>query len=271
MLGINIVNRRYPCPIPIPTLMYHRVADVSADRDPKGLSVSPSAFQNQMQALADAEFRCISIEDACSYFRAGKPAPERTFAITFDDGFDDFRTNAWPTLERLGFPATVFIVSGKTGADSDWRGQSGRMAARLMDWKEIRALQESGAEFGGHTLTHQCLTDLDLQAARREILDCKHVLENELRREVKYFAYPFSAVAARERAIVQECEFAAAWGGPKGPPDLFNLWRVCVRKSNQESVRNLLTRSYYYRTHFVNNTWLGRNSRQLARQLRRRR
>ena len=44
-------------------------------------------------------------------------------ALTFDDGFANFAEHAVPVLQRLSFPATVFVVSGHCGRLNDWPGQ----------------------------------------------------------------------------------------------------------------------------------------------------
>jgi peptidoglycan/xylan/chitin deacetylase (PgdA/CDA1 family) len=40
--------------------------------------------------------------------------------LTFDDGYMDFRTDAWPVLRRYGFPAVVFLVTDEVGGTNRW-------------------------------------------------------------------------------------------------------------------------------------------------------
>lgn len=93
-------------------LMYHRVND--AERDPWQLSVSPTFFAEQIAVLADG-YRPVTL----SQLAAGE-APDRSVAVTFDDGYVDVLENAKPVLERNDCPATVFIPTGLLGQDRDF-------------------------------------------------------------------------------------------------------------------------------------------------------
>ncbi|MFN8645060.1 MAG: polysaccharide deacetylase family protein, partial [Candidatus Binatia bacterium] len=44
--------------------------------------------------------------------RAGRPLPARAAAVTFDDGYRNNYTCAWPVLRELGIPATIFVSTG---------------------------------------------------------------------------------------------------------------------------------------------------------------
>src|SRR5438477_279294 len=82
--------------------------------------------------------------------------PGRAVLITFDDGYQDFADEAFPLLERHGFPATVFVVTDAAERTSRWDAAYGQ-AAPLMGWDEIRELSRRGVEFGSHTQTHPAL------------------------------------------------------------------------------------------------------------------
>jgi peptidoglycan/xylan/chitin deacetylase (PgdA/CDA1 family) len=93
-------------------LMYHRVTTLEAD--PYRLTVSPAHFAQQMRILAET---CVPmhLEDLIDAMLANA-LPRRAVAVTFDDGYLDNLTEAYPILERTGVPATVFVVSGRMGS-----------------------------------------------------------------------------------------------------------------------------------------------------------
>jgi peptidoglycan/xylan/chitin deacetylase (PgdA/CDA1 family) len=92
--------------------MYHRIAP--PDSAGGGVAVSPAHFAEHIAAVCD-HFQPLRL-DALTEAVASGSLPRRSVAITFDDGYADNLTEAKPTLQRHGFPATVFVVSGYVGS-----------------------------------------------------------------------------------------------------------------------------------------------------------
>lgn len=96
-------------------LLYHRVATVPTD--PWGLCVAPARFAAQMEVLAAR--RLAAPLEALVAPDGGRAW--RRVAVTFDDGYEDFRTAALPVLERHEIPATLFVTSaGLAGTREFW-------------------------------------------------------------------------------------------------------------------------------------------------------
>jgi len=87
------------------TLMYHRVHDALVD--PWGLCVSPEHFAEQVAALRD-HTTVVPLEAFSGSFTE---LPERTVVVTFDDGYVDNVSNAFPVLEATQTPATLFVAT----------------------------------------------------------------------------------------------------------------------------------------------------------------
>lgn len=86
-------------------LMYHRIADDGTD-----LCVSPAEFRDHLAFLDDAGYRVLPLRTLAAGLKSGA-LPERSVAITFDDGYLDALTHAAPVLQEFGFPATFFAIS----------------------------------------------------------------------------------------------------------------------------------------------------------------
>jgi peptidoglycan/xylan/chitin deacetylase (PgdA/CDA1 family) len=54
----------------------------------------------------------VSMQQIADCTLSGAKLPNRSFAITFDDGFENNFSIAAPVLERLGIPATFYVTSG---------------------------------------------------------------------------------------------------------------------------------------------------------------
>lgn len=89
-------------------LYYHRIAAPALD--PWQTSVSPSTFEEHLDFLA-SELRVISLGDLAEAHRRGK-IPDRSVAITFDDGYVDNLEQGLPRLERRSLPAVFYIPTG---------------------------------------------------------------------------------------------------------------------------------------------------------------
>jgi peptidoglycan/xylan/chitin deacetylase (PgdA/CDA1 family) len=173
--------------IRVPILYYHRVED----HLPPASGVSPQAFAAQMEYLRKKKYQSISFEQLGDYFIEGRPLPSRPVIISFDDGYVDNFTRAYPILKKNGFRATIFLVSDYIGQRSEWAGCTGEDVAPLMSREQLLILIKEGFELGGHTRRHTDLTAISPEEARREVEAGKQDLENLLQRPVRSFAYPF--------------------------------------------------------------------------------
>jgi peptidoglycan/xylan/chitin deacetylase (PgdA/CDA1 family) len=99
-------------------LMYHRVPSRSEMRNSlsqSGMIVSDETFRYQVEYLSKA-YRTIPLAELAD--RLVSDNIDRSYcAITFDDGWRDNYTGAYPALKQLGIPATVFLSTGLIGTD----------------------------------------------------------------------------------------------------------------------------------------------------------
>jgi peptidoglycan/xylan/chitin deacetylase (PgdA/CDA1 family) len=189
----------------IPILTYH-----SIDSSGSVISTPPEKFRNQMQFLYDASFQIISLKEVVRQIEAGNALPERSVALTFDDGFENFYSEAYPLLKKFGFAASVFLVSGYCEKDNQWGGQPSMIPKlNLLSWEQIREMAGNGIEFGSHTVNHPDLTALSGKEAEEEIINSKSMMEDRIGSKVAFFAYPYGKMNANTKAIVAR-EFTGA-------------------------------------------------------------
>jgi len=193
---------------PIPILMYHSV-DRASDRGSSRWTVSPALFDEHMCWLADHGYRAVTISALRSACAAGAPLPPRTLAITFDDGLRDFLTEAMPVLERCGFPATLYVVTGYVGKTNRW-SQPGEDGRPMLSWSELRGISRGGIECGAHTHSHPQLDIIPPADAFAEIRRSKHCLEDHLGCAVHSFAYPHGYASRSTRDLVRQAGFTSA-------------------------------------------------------------
>src|SRR4051812_37218272 len=95
-------------------LAYHRVLDddpATFPFDEAVISATSATFRQQMEFVR-RNFNVISFKQLAEFERDKQQWPERALIITFDDGYRDNYTNAFPILKEMGFSATIFLAVG---------------------------------------------------------------------------------------------------------------------------------------------------------------
>ena len=158
----------------IPILMYHSISDCddSARHPYYRTSTTVKMFEQQIRFLHENGYQTVSVGDAPRRMENAKPA-ENLVAITFDDGFLDFYTNAFPILDLFGYSATVFLPT-------DYIGQATRQfkGTECLTWSQVRELRKAGIEFGSHTVTHPQLHSVSTEQMRTEVGRSKDEIES---------------------------------------------------------------------------------------------
>lgn len=189
----------------LPILTYH-----SIDHSGSVLSVTPQKFLSHMIILANAGYQIVSLHEVASCLQSQKPFPTKTAALTFDDGFKNFYEEAFPILKKFGFPATVFLVAGWCGKKNSWPGQHKTIPSfDLLDWKDIKEMAGQGIEFGSHTMNHPNLSQISSGEAEQEIAQSQKTIQEAIRGDVTFFAYPYGAYTLDVKTIVKK-KFAGA-------------------------------------------------------------
>jgi peptidoglycan/xylan/chitin deacetylase (PgdA/CDA1 family) len=99
---------------------YHRIDDPyrkNFDSFKPNVSATPQEFERQMDYLAKW-FRVVSLKDVVEWLDGKKDLPPYAALITFDDGYLDNYTAAYPILRKYNFPALIFLTTGHIGTDA---------------------------------------------------------------------------------------------------------------------------------------------------------
>jgi peptidoglycan/xylan/chitin deacetylase (PgdA/CDA1 family) len=243
-------------------LSYHRVvADFAeeAKRSLFSLNIEQKTFRRHLEVLQETH-DVVSLEDALSVLDGTRQAARDVACITFDDGYRDVYTHAFPVMRDLRIPGVIYAPSGFVGTDrrlghdrlftalrrmrerrlgpmavgvgnpgeswlidvlegnpapqvalerliaryptpgllrladaledrlglASYRPAEGELA---VSWEMLREMDAHGVITGAHTAEHTVLTHQRLDDARREIAQCKAVLEKGVRKPVRHFAY----------------------------------------------------------------------------------
>jgi peptidoglycan/xylan/chitin deacetylase (PgdA/CDA1 family) len=177
-------------------LCYHAVSE----RWPADFAVTPEELERQLQDLVDRGYQGVTFARAVT-----QSYPGHVVAVTFDDAFRSVLELAFPILDRLGMPATMFAPTAFVGTERPmaWPGieewLDGPYSSELLplSWDELRELSDAGWEIGSHSHIHPRLTQLDNAELARELRDSKEECEQRLARPCTSIAYPYGDVDAR--------------------------------------------------------------------------
>jgi peptidoglycan/xylan/chitin deacetylase (PgdA/CDA1 family) len=179
--------RRQPAGIPI--LMYHSISENSEVHRSAYFHTctAPQVFREHIELLARDGYKTIGLGEAVRKLEEGTRTTEKLVVLTFDDGYEDLYTEAFPILSAHGYTATVFLPTAFIG-DSP-RQFNG---ATCLTWGQVRELKSAGIEFGSHTVTHPQLTTLPAAEVQRELRSSKLEIQDRLGAQVASFSYPYA-------------------------------------------------------------------------------
>ena len=181
-------------------ITYHRITQNIPTVPKPQHNVTPNRFHEQLQGLLRQGFQPWPLTQLLDHVQRGRHVLERVFVVTFDDGFESVYTDAFPILQELQIPATVFINTAYIGSDapfpfdlwgSQFRNEVRSDAYRPLSWRHVYELAGTGLiEFGAHTHTHR-----DFRGRPRDfyndLLTNLEMLREELGEESFPFAFPF--------------------------------------------------------------------------------
>lgn len=164
-----------PEEVRIPILMYHSIC---ADYPDNSLMVAPELFNEQMAWLNDNGFTTMSLEEVYEAFETGK-VPAKPVAITFDDGYADNYTEAYPILKKYDMKATFFIITNNTDKDGYY-----------MNTDMLKEMEEYGMKIENHTAYHFELGGASFEDQRMTIEDGQAFLKDNIGVDSKFLCYP---------------------------------------------------------------------------------
>jgi len=157
-------------------------------------------FKRQLDYLT-RNFKVVPVSELLSSKTQGG------ISITFDDGYENVYSQAFPLLKKLGLQATVFVLG------SPHRANRKEVSTDLpfLSQSQIKALYKNGWEIGYHTSTHQNLRSLHQRQLRSQIVDGKIQLQNKLGIPIDLFAYPKGIYNDNIIQIVKNGNYKAAF------------------------------------------------------------
>jgi len=222
----------------LPILMYHKIGDPPSGSKLKKLWVSSKMLRRQMAYLSEEGYHPVTFRDIYDAWDGIKPLLANPVLITFDDGYMNNYTEAFPILRDFGFRATLFVVVQTVGWDNHWHDPQAEARIPMVSWAQLKELQNAGWEIGSHSMNHPNLTKLEIKEVAIESEKSRRIIGEFLDVIPQTFAYPYGAGEDDEsiREAVKNAGYRIALGihAGKGALDQmkmspYHLPRIFVR------------------------------------------
>ena len=163
-----------------------------------------------MAYLKAEGYTSITPEQLSNHLKYGSPLPPKPVMITFDDGYRDNYTNAFPILKKYGFTASIFLISDFMDRFENY-----------LTWAQVQEMSEAGINMESHTLSHVELAGLPHDELYNQLMGGKLATEWKTLKFVKYMAYPCGTMDEASMAAVKDCGYD---GGFTVRYDLVHSW-----------------------------------------------
>lgn len=191
-------------------LQYHHVSHTT----PPSTSITPELFEQHLDYLAEKNFNVVPLVDLVDLLKRGEPLPDKTVAITFDDGYESIYATAFPLLQKRRWPFTVF-VSTKPHDDEK---------KLFLTWEQLREMAQAGVTIANHSTAHNHLLRLHKGETRaqweeritHDLLDAEARIKTMIGQSHRLQAYPYGEYDNAVKLLLKKLGFVA-FGQQSGP------------------------------------------------------
>ena len=194
----------------IPILVYHKIGD----RFEWGITRQKvGQFEQQIRYLKENGYQSVKADEFFQSqvrFRKKSFKVSRKVLITFDDGYESAYNFAFPVLQKYGFSACIFLISGYIGKYNEWDVNWGKKFKHL-SWNQIKEMEKYGFSFGSHTVNHPDLTKLGKRNVEYELKGSLQELEDNLGKKVDFVSFPFGKYNPLVEELAQKVGYLKAF------------------------------------------------------------
>ncbi|MBQ4527566.1 MAG: polysaccharide deacetylase family protein [Clostridia bacterium] len=199
--------------VKLPILMYHGFTENGAGSD---YVIKTEEFEEDIIYLINNGYEFVNTKDLIDYCRKGILLPEKCVMITFDDGYLNNYTYAYPIIMKYG----VKVVLSPIGYWSDYQTvhPDSNPAYANLTWEQIKEMSDSGlVEIQNHSYNMHSLSDGRMGSDRAEgespdeyrrlffedMKNAHYAIENATGTEPVAYAYPFGSIGDESKSLLK--------------------------------------------------------------------
>ena len=217
--------------VKIPILSYSFINDSG-----EPLSLSKATFESHIEWLNENGYTFLSAKEAYEMITTGNNVPKRPIVISFEDGYDDVFTNAYPILKKYNAKATVFISSDNINKES--------YLSEFM----MKTMYEDGISFQGHSMNNKKLQLLHYDEQYKYLKESKEKIESILKNKVEIIMYPYGSYDGDTITVMDKLGYKMGIGNRYGyareSNGIYNVRRIKITMNNKDmnSFRDIFKR-----------------------------
>ena len=241
----------------VPIIMYHSfLNDESLLNE---YTVSPLLFEEDLKYLTENNYETITVNDLINYVYSDYKLPEKCIMLTFDDGYYNNLTYAYPILQKYNCKAVISPIVSFTEVYT--RKNDVSITYGNLSVNDLKSMLSSNLiEIQNHTYDMHSLTprkgvlkkegesqDLYEIALTDDLIKAQKFLKTNLKVTPKCFVYPFGFRNKYSDKVIKDIGFLSSMGVEekvnilsKNPETLYNLGRY--RRDNNEHISDLIKR-----------------------------
>ena len=205
----------------IPILSYSLINDSG-----EPLSLSKDTFESHIKWLNDNGFTFLSVREAYEMITTGNNVPKRPVVISFEDGYDDVFSNAYPILQKYHAKATVFISSDNINEES------------YLNEFMMKAMYKDGISFQGHSKNNKKLHLLNYDEQYKYLKESKDKIEGILKNKVEILMYPYGSYDGDTIEAMDKLGYKMGIGNRYGyareDNGIYNVRRIKITINNKD-------------------------------------
>lgn len=190
------IDRKLP---KFPILMYHEVSDAN-ERSRKTRHKNPAyrlsagRFREQMEHIHRNGYETRSLGDL---FEGSGLDHQKQVVLTFDDGWENIYTHAFPILAEFGLTATIFVVTEFVGRPN------------YVSWGNLKEMNQGGISVQSHTASHRPLAGLSPAEIGYELEESKHTVEHQLGTTADFLSVPHGMIDEKVLRVARSVGYKA--------------------------------------------------------------
>lgn len=206
----------------LPVIMYHGLCPDKQRQN--RYTIAPEYFEDDLRYLRDNGYTAVSVSELTEYFRRGKPLPAKPVMLTFDDGYLNNYTYAFPLLKKYNAKAVLSPIAAESDRAEGEENPDPRWSQ--CSWDELREMAESGlVEIENHSYDlHKLYRDRQgiqqksgegeeeyKKRIGEDIQKANSRIEEKTSFCPKAFVYPFGAKSPASEEVIRKMGFEAAF------------------------------------------------------------